>query len=129
MGPRSAKPRSRHCLKEGRRRSAPIGLSRPLRRLLTPALVKDSEDAIQEYLGPYQFAVGIAGGCPAMALSVKKLAHQHQRLVFFKLDLVNAYNTQCREDALLNLSNASPELASFLKQFYGGGSQYLYRKG
>ena len=64
-----------------------------------------------------------------MALSVKKLAHQHKRLLFFKLDLVNAYNTQCREDALLNLSNASPELASFLKQFYGGGSQYLYRTG
>ena len=49
--------------------------------------------------------------------------------MYFKLDLVNAYNTQCREDALLNLSNASPELASFLKQFYGGGSQYLYRTG
>ena len=75
----------------------------------------------QEYLGPYQFAVGIAGGCPAMALSVKKLAHKHKRLVFFKLDLVNAYNTQCREDALLNLSNASPELASFIRKFYGGG--------
>ena len=39
------------------------------------------------------------------------------------------HSRRCREDALLNLSNASPELASFLKQFYGGGSQYLYRKG
>ena len=64
-----------------------------------------------------------------MALSVKKLAHRNKRLVFFKLDLVNAYNTQCREDALVNLSNASPVLASFLRQFYGSDSQYFFRTG
>ena len=62
-----------------------------------------------------------------MALSVKKLAHRRKRLVVFKLDLVNAYNTQCREDALENLGMAAPELASFLRQFYGSGSQYFYR--
>ena len=64
-----------------------------------------------------------------MALSVKKLAHEQKDLVFFKLDLVNAYNTQSREDALENLMHASPELASFLRQFYGSGSQYFYRTG
>ena len=92
-------------------------------------LVFDSEIEVQEYLGPYQFAVGVAGGCPAMALSVKKLAHRNKSCVFFKLDLVNAYNTQSREDALSNLADASPELESFLRQFYGGGSQYFFRTG
>ena len=52
-----------------------------------------------------------------------------QIVCFFKLDLVNAYNTQSREDALSNLADASPELESFLRQFYGGGSQYFFRTG
>ena len=64
-----------------------------------------------------------------MACSVKKLAHRHKDLIFFKLDLVNAYNTQCREVALQNLAVPSPALASFLKQFYGTESQYFYRTG
>ena len=64
-----------------------------------------------------------------MALSVKKLAHANDSLVFLKLDLVNAYNTQSRECALRNLDSASPGLASFLRQFYGSGSQYFYRSG
>ena len=62
-----------------------------------------------------------------MACSVKKLAHRHKDLVFFKLDLVNAYNTQSREDALISLGQAAPALASFLQQFYGAPSQYLHR--
>ena len=62
-----------------------------------------------------------------MACCVKKLAYSKKELVFFKLDLVNAYNTQCRETALANLSIPSPELASFLRQFYGTESQYFYR--
>ena len=117
------------ALKKGDAGVRPLVCHEPLRRLLTRALVFDSEIEVQEYLGPYQFAVGVAGGCPAMALSVKKLAHRNKSCVFFKLDLVNAYNTQSREDALSNLADASPELESFLRQFYGGGSQYFFRTG
>ena len=64
-----------------------------------------------------------------MACSVKKLAHINKEWVFFKLDLVNAYNTQRREAALENIAIPSPELASFLRQFYGNGSHYFYRTG
>ena len=59
-----------------------------------------------------------------MALNVKKLAHEQKDFVSFKLDLVNAYNTQSREVALENLMQASPELASFLRQFYGSGGYW-----
>ena len=64
-----------------------------------------------------------------MACSVKKLAHINKEWVFFKLDLVNAYNTQRREAALENIAIPSPELASFLRQFYGNDSHYFYRTG
>ena len=60
-----------------------------------------------------------------MALSVKKLASKHPHLIFFKLDLVNAYNTQSREDALESLGEAAPELASFLRQFYGAADESI----
>ena len=105
----------------------PLVCHEPLRRLITRSLVFASGNEIKAHLGPYQFAVGTAGGCPALALSVQKLAEKHTNLVFFKLDLENAYNRQCREDALDSLSIASPSLASFLKQFYGSESKYFYR--
>ena len=117
------------ALKKGDAGVRPLVCHEPMRRLITRALVFESGSDIEEYLGPHQFAVGVAGGCPAMALSVKKLAHANDSLVFFKLDLVNAYNTQSRECALRNLESASPGLASFLRQFYGSGSQYFYRSG
>ena len=114
------------ALKKGDNGVRPLVCHEPVRRLLTRALVFASGESIQSYLGPNQFAVGVQGGCPAMACSVKKLAHRHKDLIFFKLDLVNAYNTQCREVALQNLAVPSPALASFLKQFYGTESQYFY---
>ena len=117
------------ALKKGATGVRPLVCHEPLRRLLTRALIFDVHEDIQAHVGPNQFAVGISGGCPAMALSVQKLAHEHRNLVFFKLDLVNAYNTQSREDALESLQEAAPELASFLPQFYGNPSQYLYRLG
>ena len=59
------------ALKKGDTGVRPLVCHEPLRRLLTRALVFESGLEVQEYLGPHQFAVGIAGGCPAMALSVK----------------------------------------------------------
>ena len=52
-----------------------------LRRLLTRALVFESGLEVQEYLGLHQFVLGIAGGCFAMALSGKKLAHEPKDVV------------------------------------------------
>ena len=43
------------------------------------------------------------------------------------MDLANAYNRQCREDALESLSAPAPALTSFLRQFYGSESKYFYR--
>ena len=71
------------ALKKGDTGVRPLVCHEPLRRLLTRALVFESGLEVQEYLGPHQFAVGIAGGCPAMALSVQKLAHEKKDLVFF----------------------------------------------
>ena len=105
----------------------PLVCHEPLRRLITRSLIFAASDDIKAFLGPYQFAVGTAGGCHALALSVQKLAEKHSNMVFFKLDLENAYNKQCREDALENVSLASPSLASFLRQFYGSESKYFYR--
>ena len=81
------------ALKKGNNGVRPLVCHDPMRRLLTRALVFASREYIQSYLGPCQFAVGIKGGCPAMACCVKKLTYSKQELVFFKLDLVNAYNT------------------------------------
>ena len=99
----------------------------PLRRLITRSLIFAARNDIQRFLGPHQFAVGTAGGCPALALSIQKLAEKHRHMVFFKLDLENAYNRQCRENALIALATASPALESYLRQFYGVESRYFYR--
>ena len=40
---------------------------------------------------------------------------------------MNAYNRQCREDALESLSAPASALTSFLRQFYGSESKYFYR--
>ena len=74
----------------------PLVCHEPLRRLITRSLIFAASDDIKAFLGPYQFAVGTAGGCHALALSVQKLAEKHSNMVFFKLDLENAYNKQCR---------------------------------
>ena len=105
----------------------PLVCHEPLRRLITRSLVFAASGSIKQHLGPHQFAVGTAGGCLALALSVQKLAEKHPEMVFLKLDLENAYNRQCREDALESLSEASPALESFLRQFYGSESKYFYR--
>ena len=105
----------------------PLVCHEPLRRLITRSLVFAAGDSIQSFLGPHQFAVGTAGGCPALALSVQKLAEKYPSMVFFKLDLENAYNRQCRADALEQLATPAPSLESFLRQFYGTASQYFYR--
>ena len=105
----------------------PLVCHEPLRRLITRSLIFAASDDIKAFLGPYQFAVGTAGGCHALALSVQKLAEKHNNMVFFKLDLENAYNKQCREDALENISLASPSIESFLREFYGSESKYFYR--
>ena len=41
----------------------PLVCHEPLRRLITRSLVFAARNDIEEYLGPYQFAVGRAGGC------------------------------------------------------------------
>ena len=105
----------------------PLVCHEPLRRLITRALVAESTQDIAGYLGPCQFAVGVPGGCPALAKCVQKVAEEHPEMVFFKLDLANAYNSQRRSDALENLDRAAPELCSFLRLFYGHPSQYVYR--
>ena len=43
------------------------------------------------------------------------------------VDLENAYNRQCRAEALEQLATPAPSLESFLRQFYGTASQYFYR--
>ena len=58
------------ALKKGSDGIRPLVCHEPLRRLLTRALVFAAGENIQSYLGPHQFAVGIQGGCPAMACSV-----------------------------------------------------------
>ena len=72
------------ALKKGATGVRPLVCHEPLRRLLTRALIFDVHEDIQAHVGPNQFAVGISGGCPAMALSVQKLAHKHRNLVFFQ---------------------------------------------
>ena len=73
------------ALKKGATGVRPLVCHEPLRRLLTRALIFDVHEDIQAHVGPNQFAVGISGGCPAMALSVQKLAHKHRNLVFSNL--------------------------------------------
>ena len=93
------------ALSEGNAGVRPLVCHKPMRRLITRALVFDARDNIQAHLSPHQFAVRISGGCPAMALNVKKLASKHPHLIFFKLDLVNACNTQSRDSlSFLNLN-------------------------
>ena len=43
----------------------PLVCHEPLRRLITRSLVFAASGSIKQHLGPHQFAVGTAGGCPA----------------------------------------------------------------
>ena len=90
----------------------------PIRRLLTRALLAAEKEQISQLLGPFQFAVNKPGGCAAMAASARKLAEKYPDLVFFKLDLMNAYNSQPRSPALNKLGQHAPKLTSFLRLFY-----------
>ena len=72
MGSRSLSLGRATALKKGDAGVRPLVCHEPMRRLITRALVFESGSDIQQYLGPHQFAVGVAGGCLAMALSVKK---------------------------------------------------------
>ena len=65
----------------------PLVCHEPLRRLITRSLVHAAGKDIKAYLGPYQFAVGTAGGCPALALSVQKLAEKYHNMFFFQVGL------------------------------------------
>ena len=81
---------------------------------------------IQQYLEPWQFAVGIKGGQEQMTAQLQTQLATHPQQVLIKLDSTNAFNKIDRQKTLDEVATGFPCMIDFFWQFYGEPSEIWY---
>jgi len=101
----------------------PIVIGYYWRRLVSKCANAFALTRITDHLSPRQVGVGIRGGCEAAVHSGRRfLQFAQQDSVLVKLDFENAFNSMRRDQMLLALYDALPELASYCHLAYGEAS-------
>ena len=117
----------------------PLGVPSAIRRIATAAVLSEYSSVLAEHLLPYNFAIGVSGGCDVviktMQLGVDKYiteresSRQLPTRALVSLDLVNMFNAVSREELREIISNDFPALEHFADMLYEEDGETYVRMG
>jgi len=107
----------------------PDGVPSAIRRIAAATVLSEYSSVIAENLLPFNFAVGVSGGCDVivktMQLGVDKYNTEPEQCnnlptpALASLDLVNMFNAISREELREIVANDFPALEGFADMLYG----------
>jgi len=107
----------------------PLGVPSAIRRIAAATVLSEYSSVIAENLLPFNFAVGVSGGCDVivktMQLGVDKYNTEPEQCnnlptrALASLDLVNMFNAISREELREIVANDFPALEGFADMLYG----------
>eukprot|EP00956_Cyclotella_meneghiniana_P012688 scaffold18030_cov64-Cyclotella_meneghiniana.AAC.2 len=117
----------------------PLGVPSAIRRITTAAILSEYSSVLAEFLLPYNFAVGVSGGCDVviktMQLGVDKYISEPEAIgqlptrSLVSLDLVNMFNAISREELRGIIADEFPSLERFTDMLYEEHGETYVRMG
>ena len=108
----------------------PIAVGNILRRLTSKCIMNAVSAKAAAILRPFQFGVGVKGGCEAVIHSLNSFLKNPEVLdnekIFLQVDLKNAFNEVERKVAFETIRELLPEVASWTEATYGVQAQLIY---
>eukprot|EP00956_Cyclotella_meneghiniana_P032064 scaffold86358_cov47-Cyclotella_meneghiniana.AAC.5 len=117
----------------------PLGVPSAIRRIATAAVLTEYSSVLADHLLPYNFAIGVSGGCDviikSMQLGVDKYITERESngdlptRSLVSLDLINMFNAISREELREIIANDFPALESFADMLYEEDGETYVRMG
>ena len=106
----------------------PISIGNTFRRLTAKLACSSIREPIGEYLRPKQLGFATRGGCEAAIHASRSYLYRNKghRIVFFKIDFRNAFNTIERDIMLQEIKEKTPGIFPFLWQCYSANTHLFF---
>ena len=92
----------------------PIGVGEVLRRIVCKATLNLVQEDVQDAVGSLQLCVGNDSGCDATVHALRTIFEDEESEAVLLVDASNAFNSLNRSNALHNIMNVCPSLATIV---------------